>query len=71
MDTQSTISTKFQVVIPKKIRSKLNLKPNDKIMFQFIDDETLVINKTPEKIQDLKGSFKFPKNYLKNERASW
>jgi AbrB family looped-hinge helix DNA binding protein len=33
MGALSTISSKYQVVIPKEIREKFNLKPGQQIMF--------------------------------------
>ena len=33
MSALSTISSKYQVVIPKEIREKFNLKPGQRIMF--------------------------------------
>jgi AbrB family looped-hinge helix DNA binding protein len=33
MSALSTISSKYQVVIPKEIREKFNLKPGQQIMF--------------------------------------
>jgi AbrB family looped-hinge helix DNA binding protein len=33
MSVLSTISSKYQVVIPKEIREKFNLKPGQQIMF--------------------------------------
>lgn len=33
MDTLTTISSKYQVVIPLEVRKKFNLKPGQKVLF--------------------------------------
>jgi AbrB family looped-hinge helix DNA binding protein len=33
METLTTISSKFQIVIPRDVRKQFNLKPGQKIMF--------------------------------------
>ena len=33
MEALTTISTKFQIVIPRKVREQFNLKPGQKVMF--------------------------------------
>jgi AbrB family looped-hinge helix DNA binding protein len=33
MDTLTTISAKYQIVIPREVREKFNLKPGQKLMF--------------------------------------
>jgi len=33
MDALTTISTKYQIVIPREVRKKFNLKPGQKLMF--------------------------------------
>ena len=45
-----TISTKYQVVIPKEIREKLKLKPRKKLQIFSFDDRIEVI--IPKNIKD-------------------
>ena len=33
MEALTTISSKFQIVIPREVREKFNLKPGQKVMF--------------------------------------
>lgn len=33
MQTLTTISSKYQIVIPRKVREQFNLKPGQKVMF--------------------------------------
>ena len=33
MEALTTISTKYQIVIPREVRKKFNLKPGQKVMF--------------------------------------
>ena len=33
MDTLATISSKYQLVIPRAVREQFNLKPGQKVMF--------------------------------------
>lgn len=33
MDALTTISSKYQVVIPRQVREKFNLKPGQKVLF--------------------------------------
>ena len=47
------ISPKFQIVIPKKVRAALHLKPGQKIQIIPLDDRIVLV---PEKnIADMKG----------------
>ena len=51
-----TISSKYQVVIPRQIREQFNLKPGQKIMF-IPYNKTLRVVIVPS-IEDAKGIFK-------------
>ena len=56
METLTTISSKYQIVIPRKLREQFNLKPGQKIMFiPYQKSIRLVI--VPS-IQDALGMFK-------------
>jgi len=51
-----TISPKYQVVIPKKLREALNLMPGQKVQLVAFDDRIEMI--PVRKISELKGSLK-------------
>ena len=51
------LSTKGQVVIPKPIRDKLDLKPHRPVIFQLCDDHA-EIKPVPDVKKALKGIFK-------------
>ena len=56
MNALTTISSKFQIVIPRELREKFNLKPGQKVMFiPYQKSIRLVI--VPS-IQDALGMFK-------------
>ena len=56
MNALTTISSKFQIVIPRELREKFNLKPGQKVMFiPYQNSIRLVIVPT---IQDALGMFK-------------
>lgn len=50
----TTISSKFQVVIPKDIRRKLGLKPSQKLLVMEKAGILYMVPQTP--LEDLKGS---------------
>ena len=74
MDT-ARISSKHQVVIPKKVRGVLALKAGDEVFFISRNGIVYLLPKPSSFSKSLrgtaKGSLKYPKNYLKNERTGW
>ncbi|MHA1263610.1 MAG: AbrB/MazE/SpoVT family DNA-binding domain-containing protein [Candidatus Helarchaeota archaeon] len=52
-----TIGKKGQIVIPKEIRNKFNIKPGDVIIFK-IQDERIVLEKIQEKLREILESSK-------------
>ncbi len=50
---QATISSKFQVVIPKSVREHLNLKPKQKIT--FVEKDRLLILIPESSLEQLRG----------------
>ena len=50
---QTTISTKFQVVIPKPVRERLNLKPKQKLT--VIEKDNMLILIPHASLESLRG----------------
>ncbi len=50
---QATISSKYQVVIPKPVRERLNLKPQQKLT--VIEKDRMLIFIPPTSIEELRG----------------
>ena len=50
------VSAKFQVVIPKKIREEMKIKPGEQLHVYFLDGSIRLHR--PRPIQDLRGSAK-------------
>lgn len=75
----TTLSTKYQLVIPKAIRKQMGLKAGAIVYVQAIDDRHAMITKQPEDyVEALSGLGKEMWKklgggdaYLKRERASW
>jgi AbrB family looped-hinge helix DNA binding protein len=42
---ESSVTQKYQVTIPLKVREQLNIHAGDKIVFERQDDETIIIKK--------------------------
>ncbi|OGO76107.1 MAG: hypothetical protein A3K41_16350 [Chloroflexi bacterium RIFOXYD12_FULL_57_15] len=56
MEALTTISTKYQIVIPRDVRQQFNLKPGQKVMFiPYRNSIRLVV--VPS-IKDARGIFK-------------
>ena len=55
MDALTTISSKFQVVIPRSIREQFHLKPGQKLMFIPLD-KTIKIVVVPS-IEEAQGMY--------------
>jgi antitoxin PrlF len=57
---ESTITTKGQCVVPKKIREYMRLNPGDKIDFVIREDGEVYVRPVIMDIQELKGRLKKP-----------
>jgi antitoxin PrlF len=53
----STVTSKGQVTIPKKIREKLNLRSGDKLDFRIEDDDSVHIYALARSVEDVFGMF--------------
>lgn len=75
----ATLSTKYQIVVPKEIREKMNLKAGSTISVYPIDENQAIIRRNPEDIVEAtrgigKEAYKSlggAEAYLKRERESW
>lgn len=54
MDT-ATISSKFQVVIPKKARDILALKAGDKVIFDYRDGLVVLFARPEDFVESMRG----------------
>ena len=66
------IGKKAQIVIPKKIRNKINIKEGDDIFIDTIDN-SIIITLVPKDISEFVGIAKgiYPKNYIEKIRKEW
>ncbi len=56
-----TVSDKWQVVIPKAVRSKLNIKPKDKVLVSSLDSKKFVVDVVGEDV--VRKAYGFLKKY--------
>jgi len=64
------VNEKYQIVLPKAVRKSLSIQPKDKIIFSIGAEGEIILKKIPS-LLDLQGSYRFPREYLMKERASW
>jgi AbrB family looped-hinge helix DNA binding protein len=55
---ESTITTKGQCVVPKKIREYMRLKPGDKIDFVIKEDGEVYVRPVVLDVRELKGKMR-------------
>ena len=75
----TTVSTKYQIVIPKRIRQKLEIAPGMKLHIEVIDKESAVLHiKKIDVVKSLRGlgkevwkSLGGAETYIKQERKAW
>ncbi|MGH7885306.1 MAG: AbrB/MazE/SpoVT family DNA-binding domain-containing protein [Thermodesulfobacteriota bacterium] len=76
MKTELIVDQNYQIVIPKELRDKLNIKPKYKILVKEIDG-TLVFIPKPKSYTDFMTGLgkeiwsENSKNYIQNEKKSW
>lgn len=70
---EATLSSKYQITIPREARGALGLKPGDKLLVVPHGDGMIVLRKPKFFAAALKGVGKglYPTEYLKKERESW
>lgn len=72
-----TISSKYQVVIPKAVRKALELRPGDQLLVQLEDGKIVMRLRPQSYTKHLRGLHKNvwkgleATEYVKRERESW
>jgi len=69
----ATVSSKYQIVIPREARQRLGLKPGDKLLVILMRDDMIVL-RNPKSFRGAItgiGRGLYPADYLKKERESW
>ena len=56
--SEAKLTSKGQLVIPKKIRDYMNLQPGDRLDFVVRDDGEVVIRPVVSEVRDLRGMLK-------------
>ena len=75
----TTLSAKYQIVIPKAVRVKLGLRRGMKVRIYPVDeDRAMIVSESSDIVSELRGLGKevWQKlggayKYIKRERASW
>lgn len=78
---QTSVSTKYQVVIPKEVRRRIEVKPGQKLNVNLVGDQIILSPARPEvklnwpedHYRQLRGIWKASEidKYIKEERGSW
>lgn len=70
---ESTLSAKNQIVIPRKAREALGLKPGDKLRVVVLGEKVIVLEKPKSYHSAIRGAASrvYPERYLAKERRSW
>lgn len=72
-----TVSSKYQIVIPKDIRKKLDLHPGDQLLVRLEDGQVVLRSRPQSYAKHLRGLHKEvwrdldATEYVKRERESW
>lgn len=71
--TESTLSAKNQITIPREAREALGLKPGDKVLVVVRSGTVLLLRKPKSYHAAIRGLARraYPKTYLQKERQSW
>ena len=67
------LSSKNQIVLPKKAREAMHLKPNAELLVVVKNDLTIILPKPKSHRKALSGIGKgiYEKDYMEKERRSW
>jgi AbrB family looped-hinge helix DNA binding protein len=71
--SEAKLSSKNQIVIPRKAREALRLKPGDRIVVKVLGDQIIVLERPKSYRAAIRGLARgvYPRGYLKKERRSW
>ncbi|OGE82422.1 MAG: hypothetical protein A3B10_03025 [Candidatus Doudnabacteria bacterium RIFCSPLOWO2_01_FULL_44_21] len=77
--SKTTLSSKNQIVVPKDVRERLNLKSGSKILLYPMDEtHAILTTQSEDYVKSLRGLGKEvwdalggADKYIKEERASW
>lgn len=75
----STLSKKYQIVVPKDVRKRMGLRAGEEVSLHAIDGEKAMLMKHPANVtkalrglgKNLWRSLGGTEKYIKQERASW
>ncbi len=56
MTTETTMTIKGQVTVPREIRDKLGLQAGDRMAFTLLSDGTVIMRPKTRRLADLAGS---------------
>ena len=56
MTTETTLTSKGQVTVPREIRVRLGLESGDKLVFTMLSDGTVVMRAKTRRLIDMAGS---------------
>jgi len=67
------LSSKNQIVIPRKAREALGVKPGDELLVVALGNRVIVLEKPKSPHEAIAGLARgvYPKRYLEKERRSW
>ncbi len=70
---ETTLSSKYRIVIPREARKALGIKPGDKLLVVLRGGHLIILPKPKSFAAALRGSARdpYPKDYLQKERDSW
>jgi len=79
MPMPTTLSRKYQIVVPKPVRERMGLRAGEEVAIYPFDEERAILVKHPsDSVRALRGlgkelwhSLGGTENYIKQERASW
>ena len=60
MGTETTLTAKGQVTVPREIRDRLGLTSGGKLAFTMLSDGTVVVRAKTRRLLDLAGSLSRP-----------
>lgn len=69
----ATLSSKYQITIPREMRRALGLKAGDKLLVVVLENSMIVLKKPKSFADAVKGIGKglYPADHLKKEGESW